>query len=139
MATTKKDKGALEPTTAIHARTPDGALHLVDIENLRVVLRNDDGSWFAQGLEIDYFAQGNSREDVRARFERGLEATIDDHLETFGTIDRVLKPAPADVRREAKEAVRELNAYSTTSTHTFVPELTPFYPAIQYYSGAEAA
>jgi predicted RNase H-like HicB family nuclease len=44
---------------------------------LRVFIYNDDGSYFAQGLELDYFAQGESLEDVKARFFDGLLLTLD--------------------------------------------------------------
>ena len=73
---------------------------MVGIGNLRVMVFNDDGSWFAQGLEIDYFSQGDSLEDVKARFEGGLCATFSEHLKTHGTIEGVLKVAPQEVWQE---------------------------------------
>ena len=81
--------------SAIHA-TNESA-HVVGIGNLRVMITNDDGSWFAQALEVDYAAQGSSFEDVKRRFERGLRATVDEHLKVYGSIEKLLRPAPRSV------------------------------------------
>lgn len=89
---------------AIH--TTSGSTHVVHIGNLRVLIVNDDSSWFANGLEIDYAAQGSSLKDVKHRFERGLAATIDQHLKVYGSIDRILKPAPEDVWVELMHAAK---------------------------------
>lgn len=63
---------------------------------LRVVIREEDNYWLAQGIEIDYATSGTSIEDVQRRFERGLTATIRAHLDKFHTIDRLLKYAPKE-------------------------------------------
>lgn len=87
-------------TTAFHAESEDGAEHVVGIGNLRVMLFNDGDSWFAQGLEIDYFAEGNDLDDVKERFRNGLVATIDYHLKLYGDIGGILQVAPPDVWKE---------------------------------------
>ena len=66
---------------------------------LRVLLLNDDGSWFAQGLEIGYAAQGKSLADVTARFEEGLFETNQAHLQQHGDFADLVEPAPALVWR----------------------------------------
>lgn len=134
MTTTKKQADGLEPTTAIHAQNQDGSAHVVGIGNLRVLLINDDGSWFAQGLEIDYFAQGDSLDDAKARFERGLEATLDEHLKVHGTISGALQVAPKEVWGEALDSAPQMQTFWQVSTH----RLEPWYSGIQYFSQASA-
>ena len=67
------------------------------IEGLRVVVWQNDDGWMAQGLEIDYAAGGVSIEDVMERFSTGLALTLRENQKAFGTVDRVLKPAPAEL------------------------------------------
>jgi hypothetical protein len=74
--------------------------HLVGVGNLRVIITKDDGSWFAQALEIDYAAEGISLSDVKRRFEQGLEATIDEHLKRHGRLEQLFQPAPRDIWNE---------------------------------------
>ena len=69
---------------------------VVGIGNLRVLITVEDGFWFAQGLEIDYAAQGSSLTDVRERFENGLMATVNEHLRVYGKLDALLQPAPVE-------------------------------------------
>lgn len=105
MATTPKGKkkkvAGVQPTVAIHLQHDDGEHHAVGIGNLRVIIHNDDGSYFAQGLEIDYAAQGDSVEEVKKNFEDGLHATLRQHLKMFGKIDGILRVAPQDVWQAA--------------------------------------
>ena len=119
-------------TTAIHAQSEDGAEHLVGIGNLRVMLFNEENSWFAQGLEIDYFAQGETLEDVQDRFQDGLQATVDLHLRMHGHISGVLQAAPQEVWTEF------YSAKPRTVRHTQVSFHLPF-AGIQYYGQAESA
>jgi hypothetical protein len=74
--------------------------HLVGIGNLRVVLLQDQGLWFAQALEIDYLSEGPTLEEAKKNFESGLRATINQHLQTFGNINNMLKAAPPVVWKE---------------------------------------
>jgi hypothetical protein len=105
--------------TAFHGKTADGA-DVVGIGNLRVMITNDDGSWFAQGLEIDYAAQGESLDDAKRRFEQGLAATITEHLRVYGTIERLLQPAPREVWQEFLGPSAMVRAgYSQLSFHKF--------------------
>ena len=67
------------------------------IEGLRVVVWQNDDGWMAQGLEIDYAAGGVSIEDVMERFSTGLALTLRENQQAFGTVDRVLKPAPEEL------------------------------------------
>ena len=82
---------------AVHLADQDEAHHLVGLGNLRVVIVPDEDSWFAQGLEIDYAAQGQSVEEVQANFARGLRATINQHLQVYGNIKGLLKVAAPEI------------------------------------------
>lgn len=125
------------PATAIHAHNEDGSEHLVGIGNLRVMLLNDEGAWFAQGLEIDYFAQGSSPEDAQRRFQSGLLETIDVHLRTYGNIDGVLHPAPAETWAEFLHAPSLRRLYSQVSFHIdeVDPSVLPF-SGVEFYEAA---
>ena len=57
--------------------------------DLRVLIVRDGQFWFAQGLELDYGAQGNTLEDAIEHFERGLAATVTLHVQRFGDIGRI--------------------------------------------------
>lgn len=109
--------------------------HVVGIGALRVVIRPDGDLWYAQGIEIDYAATGGTVEEVKHDFEIGLARTIDLHLERWGTIERLLKFAPAS----EWEALRGGQSYkfSITLAHSVptVNEKTPF-PSIAYLQAA---
>ncbi len=81
---------------AFHGKAKDGT-NIVGIGNLRVVIIEDEGTWFAQGLEIDYAVQAKSLATVKKAFEDGLAATIHENLRIHGTIEALLKPAPPEV------------------------------------------
>lgn len=74
-----------------------GSTHAVGLGDLRVLLVQEGDVWYAQGLEIDYVAQGASLEGAQSAFERGLALTIREHLKLFGDIQRLLTPAPRAV------------------------------------------
>ena len=78
------------------AHAEDGDHHAVVVSDLRVVLTQDGGLWFAQGLELDYAAAGTSEEDVKTRFAQGLGATINEAIKVYGTIEQILKVAPQE-------------------------------------------
>jgi hypothetical protein len=107
------------------ATAHDGSeTHVVGIGNLRVKITHEDGAWFAQGLEIDYAAQGSSREDVKRRFEKGLLATIGEHLRIYGTIKKLLQPAAPEMWQELADASEA--RYSQVSIHFQAPNALPF-------------
>lgn len=109
-------------TTAVHG-SDDSGNHVVGVENLRVVLVPDEDYWFAQGLEIDYAAQGDSVEDAREKFQNGLSATIYEHLKVYGTIAGMLRVAP----QEAWDLVLNADAKPHRFTHVSLHRM----PAIQ--------
>jgi len=80
---------------AVHAkkRTDKGTAHVVGIGDLRVMIVEEEGHWFAQGLEIDYAADGLSLDDVKRRFEQGLASTVSEHVKIYGSIQHLLRVA----------------------------------------------
>lgn len=114
-----KKKPKKHGTAAFHATGEDGS-HIVGIGNLRVVILKDGKKWFAQGLEIDYAAQGKNLKDVKDQFSTGLCATLHEHLRVFGHIGGVLKAAPPEVWKEMLyENAARLNFHSQISEHDF--------------------
>ncbi|MDZ4346409.1 MAG: hypothetical protein U1E51_28690, partial [Candidatus Binatia bacterium] len=45
--------------------------------------------------------QGISLEEVKEKFENGLASTIQQHLSIFGSIDKLLAPAPHQIWKNA--------------------------------------
>lgn len=71
--------------------------HVVMFNDLRVLISGDNKKgWFARGIEIDYFACGESLEDVQRNFAIGFEATVKEHLKRYGNIERFLRWAPLE-------------------------------------------
>ena len=119
--------------TAIHVK--DGDVHLVGIGNLRVVLVQDGNAWFAQGLDIDYAAEGATLESVKNAFETGFCCTIHEHLRVYGKIDKFLKPAPVEVWKEMLyDQLANLSRFSQVSVHTIAANVVTYLPfnGIQY-------
>lgn len=85
--------------TVLHALTASGK-HIVGIVDLRVRLTQEGDYWYAQGLEIDYVAQGDSIEAAKENFEIGLTSTLHENLKFHGSIEPVLIPAPVEVWEE---------------------------------------
>lgn len=114
--------------TAVHgvAAIRGAAAHVVGIGNLRVMITPEDGSWFAQALEIDFAAEGTSLPDVKRRFEKGLEATIDEHIKVFGNIDKLLQPAPTEAWRELLSVIPGADRYRFSQVSIHIAEALPF-------------
>lgn len=88
-----------------------GDTHVVGIGNLRVAIESDGKSWTAQGLEIDYIAQGSDLEDAKKQFEDGLACTIHQHLRIYGNIDSYCRLRPG--RSGRKSSTRRQSARGT--------------------------
>lgn len=85
------------PTTVAHLQnTGKENHHAVIVDCLRVLLIEEENQWFAQGLELDYAAAGDSAEDVKERFQQGLKATIREHLKIYGSVENLLIVAPQE-------------------------------------------
>ena len=119
-----------DATTALHAVTESGE-HLVGIGDLRVLLIEDHGSWYAQGLELDYVAQGATMEDAKTNFETGLLATISENLRILGSIRPMLKAAPDEIWMDMLDPKAKARRYFHLSIHepsklTDVSAVLPF-------------
>jgi len=123
---------------AIHAAHKDGEHHVVGIGNLRVIIIPDGKVFFAQGLEIDYAAQGDSVPDARKQFEEGLEATIQEHLRVHGNIDSLLKVAPNEAWNMLHKSEARPQRYSQVTAHHVIKEATSF-EGIDYLLASLAA
>ena len=123
----KKVKKAKRPAVAFHVKDGAGKGHVVGIGNLRVVIIRDDNFWFAQGLEIDYAAQGTSVNDAKKQFEDWLAATIQEHLRVYGKIDNLLRVTPTDTwEKMLLDASSVYSRYSQISVHQVIRNTLPF-------------
>ena len=117
--------------TAAHIDTRDGSV--VALGNLRVLITKEDGSWIAQGLEIDYAIDGENLKDAKRRFEDGLAMTVESHIRVHGNIDNLLKAAPPEVWADYYADRNTLRRYehSQVLVHTLQHHL-PF-DGIEFY------
>lgn len=127
--------------TAVHAQTKDGQKHFVGIGNLRVILSSDAEGWYAEGLEIDYVAQGGTKEEAMNRFEAGLARTIHLNLRLFGNIKGVLKTAPRDTWDALFDGGNLTKRISLASIHKLIDanRIPKFFENIEYYEPGLAA
>lgn len=135
----KQLKSPTASASALHAHSTDGNTHVVAIGNLRVVLVQEEGSWFAQGLEIDYVAQGDSIEAVKKNFEQGFAATVDQHVRVYGTIEKLLVAAPPEVWKDVLHAKCIKKSYSQFTLHENVAQQKLPFEGIDYIELEKAA
>ena len=130
-----KTENPTKPT--VYAEVDTGDVIGSVLWNLHVQITQDGDCWFAQGYEIDYAADGSSLDDVQLRFQCGLSATIHEHINIFGTAEKVLSPAPAEVWQGLKEAPGSSHTYSHIGVYKFddpsVMASLPF-SAIEYFT-----
>jgi hypothetical protein len=139
----RSDKSAVADKSAvgIHAQHSDGIHHVVGLANIRVLILKDGPFWHAQGLDLDYAAQGHTPEETRKNFEIGLKATIDQHLRMYGHLGNFFKITPAEICHnlllEMTTEPVHLNRYSQISGHE-IHEAIP-YRTIEYLVASVAA
>lgn len=119
-------------SSAMAVHVAGGEHHVVGIGNLRVLIAPDGKYWTAQGLEIDYIAQGESIDDAKKQFEDGLAATIQQHLRVYGDIERLLAPAPPEIWKDAFDPKTIPNRFSQVTVHEIIREALPFFEGIDY-------
>lgn len=120
MAIRTKLKANAGKTGALHVQQEDKGHEAVAIWNLSVLIVPDGKFWFAQGLEINYGAQGDSEEDAKVNFQAGLLATICQHLRVHGNIERLLDFAPSSVLLEAAKNKSLIKRFAQVSFHDIV-------------------
>ena len=127
-------------TTAFQGSDYRGS-HVVGMWDLHVVIVPDGNHWFAQGLEIDYAAEGDSLEDARVRFQSGLAATVHEHLKVNGGIDGLLRVAPQEAWDLAFAASAKPHEFSQVATHQISDQSEPILPfrGIQFIQQQVAA
>ena len=91
--------------------------HLIFLDNLTVLITKENESWIAQGIEINYFAYGDSIEDVQEAFEIGLFETAKAHLNRNGNIIPMLEWAPGKILNKYYENLQEFS-FTMIGTHT---------------------
>lgn len=138
-----KEKETEGNPVAVHLSDDQGTGHVVGIGNLRVFLVKEEGVWYAQGLEIDYLAQGNTIQEAKKSFEVGLTATIHENLELHGTIEPVLKVAPQEIWKEIMNPGVKKNKFTQVSIHQ-IESLKPLlanlpFEGIDYLERTEVA
>jgi hypothetical protein len=101
--------------TAEHYREDDH--EYVKIGALNVLVTQDGDWWFAQGLEIEYAAQGKSLEEVAENFGQGLATTAHAYLEEFGSIEKMLRPSPEVLRELSNASRKKMLKLSVESRH----------------------
>jgi len=133
MSTPDTPNGTVQVSTcgeasALHASRPDG-LNLVSIGNLRVMIKPESPDlWVAQGLEIDYCADGTTLTDVQQAFADGLMLTIHENLRVFGSISPVLRAAPGETWHEFLTGAAEQQfTHSQDSVHRIAGMSLSFY------------
>lgn len=135
MGTSKSDPSQTPdraPATVVHGAADDRLTHVVGIGNLRVHIDHDDSYWYAQGLEIDYLALGDTLAQAKEHFEEGLAATVGEHLRIHGHIEHLLTPAPP---RVWKEVMKGAHRYSQISVHqTPAEERNLPFEGIHYFA-----
>jgi hypothetical protein len=64
-----------------------------DLISLRVIVIPDENAFFAQGLDIDYCASGQTVADTIEAFELGLEILLKRTLEKEQLTDKIPRPS----------------------------------------------
>lgn len=105
---------------ALHAH--EGDTHVVGVLALRVLLVEDTSGWFAQGLDIDYAASGDTADAAKHNFQEGFCATVHEHLVMHGDINRLLKPAEQDAWKEFYETPKLAKSFSCIQLHNLESE-----------------
>jgi hypothetical protein len=110
-----KLNASAQDTHAVHLE--GSAAAAVAIWNLSVLIVPDEKFWFAQGLEINYGAQGNTVEEAQDNFQQGLLATIQQHLRVHGHIRKLLRFAPSEILKEAAQHKSSIKFFAQVSFH----------------------
>lgn len=84
--------------------------NLANLVPLRVFVIWDETAWFAQGVDIDYFANGETKKEVEVNFKNGLVSLFKLHLAKFGNTNHIQR-LPAHVLK-----YKEIGNYSVEKT-----------------------
>ena len=87
--------------------------NLADLIPLRVFVLKDGDAWFAQGVDVDYFANGVTKREVENNFKDGLVSYIKLRLEKFG-ITKQIDRVPAKVINYKDDLGKPFNVLEKT-------------------------
>lgn len=108
-----------KPSSVAHAaHMRDGDDHVVALGNIDVFINEAPDGWFAETFQLDYFACGESEEDVKQRFTKGLVATLEEYLRRFNSIEKFLRWAPEEARARMREKL-DSDQYCYTVVGTY--------------------
>jgi hypothetical protein len=116
-------KDHFDPPASVHV-AQDESGHSVVLKNLHVLISQEDGVWIAQGLEIDYVAEGGSLDEVLKAFDHGIQRTIEENMRRFTSIESMLEPAPFEIWQPYLKA--------ESGCLRLVFEDTSFHPALRF-------
>jgi hypothetical protein len=91
-----------------------------DIElAIRCLISRDanSGLWIAQGLDLDFVASSYTEESAMQEFSESLMATIEMHLDEYGSIDALVKPAPKSLWKDYYAQFLKLEPRKDQSLH----------------------
>jgi len=95
---------------------------------LRVAVVPDGKAWFAQGIDVDYFAQGGTPAEAEKNFTEGLQMMVKLHVAEFKHL-QYLTPPPKSVSQEyAKMRFARVEKRPLYATGPAVP-----YQTIQFF------
>jgi hypothetical protein len=135
-----KAKGYKTPTGTSALHVEAGEHHVAGILDLHVLIVPDENFWFAQGLEIDYGAQGDSAEDAKEKFQQGLAKTINLNLQMHGNIESLLQFAPSEILQEAARKQSSIQNFGQVSFHEVnTSKQDLLFSNIKYLLAQEAA
>jgi len=118
VASVAGDEGDGKNAVAVQVCNESGDLHGVALQYIRVVIVPDGPAWFAQGIDIDYASQGATVEEAKTNFEKGLRATIDQHLRVYRHIRGILQLAPPEILANLLiDSSAQYRLYSQVSAH----------------------
>ena len=103
------------------------------IRDLRVVIVRDGDQWFAQGVDVDYAASGESIEDVKHRFALGLVKSMLVNLEQFGSLDSFLKHPPRSEIERIEDGPDSRQMRLSGSAEPIPGDLPMPYNRIQFF------
>ena len=66
-------------------------IEISELGSVQVQVIPDGRFWWAEGISVDYGAQGDTVEDSLEHFQIGLNATVRLHLQKFGNTEKLLR------------------------------------------------
>jgi hypothetical protein len=123
-----------EHGTKASVQSEDGEHHAIGISGLHVLVVPEGKGWFAQAFEIDYGVQGDTPDEVKTRFEKGLSATIHHNIDIFGGIENMLHPNQDWYLLKAQNEGLEYD-YSCVEMHQVPLKFAKHFKFIHYETG----